>query len=129
LNFWKVAIRPGKPFVFGRLGEKLFFGLPGNPVSAFVTFLLLVRPVLRRWQGAQSVSLPMQPGILGEPLVNSGDRRHFVRVRTNDKGEVFRSGAQASHILTSLARAEGLLDLPPHATLTAGTTVRVMRIN
>ncbi|MCX6923839.1 MAG: molybdopterin molybdotransferase MoeA, partial [Verrucomicrobia bacterium] len=58
LDFWKVAIKPGRPLAFGRLGPKLLFGLPGNPVSAFVTFLLLVRPALRRWQGATDVSWP-----------------------------------------------------------------------
>ena len=127
MNFWKVAIRPGKPFVFGQLGRKFLFGLPGNPVSAFVTFLLLVRPALRRWQGAHDISLPTQSGILGEAISNPGERRHFVRVRI-ENGEVFSSGPQASHVLTSLAGANGLLDLSPQATLAAGTSVRVMQI-
>src|SRR5262249_58404372 len=58
LQFWKVAIKPGRPFVLGRRGSKFLFGLPGNPVSAMVTFLLLVRPALLRWQGASEVALP-----------------------------------------------------------------------
>jgi molybdopterin molybdotransferase len=127
LQFWKVAIRPGRPFVFGRRGEKFLFGLPGNPVSAFVTFLLLVQPALRRWQGARDVFLPVQPGILGEAIANPGDRRHFLRVRVDVEGRVFSTGQQASHAMASLAAADALLDLPPQTTLAAGATVRVLR--
>jgi len=127
LQFWKVAIRPGKPFVFGRWREKFLFGLPGNPVSAFVTFLLLVRPALRRWQGANDVALPVQSGVLVEPLVNAGERRHFMRVRVDAAGKVFSAGAQASHALFSLAAASGLMDVPPRTTITVGKTVAVIR--
>src|SRR5439155_572345 len=80
MDFWKVAVKPGKPFVFGRWREKFLFGLPGNPVSALVTFLLLVRPALLRWQGAVDAELPTTLGKLAEPFVNQGDRRHFMRV-------------------------------------------------
>ena len=128
LQFWKVAIRPGRPFVFGRRGEKFLFGLPGNPVSAFVTFLLLVRPALRRWQGAKEVGLPVQFGVLGEAIANPGDRRHFMRVRVNEEGKVFSAGRQASHVLASLAMADGLLDVPAQTTLPAGSGVRVLRV-
>ena len=128
LQFWKVAIRPGKPFVFGRWGEKFLFGLPGNPVSAFVTFLLLVRPALRRWQGAREAGLPAQMGFLGEAISNPGDRRHFVRVRVDQAGTVFSAGQQGSHVLTSLSAADGLLDVSPQSSLPAGTVVRVLRI-
>ncbi len=127
MDFWKVAIRPGKPFVFGRLGDKFLFGLPGNPVSALVTFLMLVRPAIRRWQGASDGNLPSHPGALAEPLANPGDRRHFVRVRVDAAGRVCSTGIQASHILSSLAGANGLVDVPPKTTLGAGQTVRVMR--
>ena len=124
LQFWKVAIRPGRPFVFGRAGGKLLFGLPGNPVSAFVTFLLLVRPALIRWQGARNVSLPVHAGTLAEPLVNPGDRRHFMRVLIDSTGQVHSAGPQASHILHSLAAANGLVDVPPKTTLPAGGVVK-----
>ena len=63
------------------------FGLPGNPVSALVTFLLLVRPALLRWQGATDVSLPAHPGVLAEPLANPGERRHFMRVKVDPTGD------------------------------------------
>ncbi len=127
LHFWKVAIRPGKPFVFGRLGEKILLGLPGNPVSAFVTFLLLARPVLLRWQGAEIVSLPTHPAVLGEDMKNLSDRRHFARFRIDATGKIFSAGKQASHALSSLAVADGLLDVPPQTNLASGSTVHVLR--
>jgi molybdopterin molybdotransferase len=127
LEFWKVAIKPGRPFVFGRLREKLLFGLPGNPVSALVTFLLLVRPALLRWQGATEVSLPAHPGVLAEPLANHGERRHFMRVKVDSSGKVWSTGIQASHVLSSVATANGLLDVPANTTFAAGTAVTVLR--
>jgi molybdopterin molybdotransferase len=127
LQFWRVAIKPGRPFVFGRWGQKLLFGLPGNPVSAFVTFLLLVRPALLRWQGIREVGLPSHPGVLAEPVANPGGRRHFLRVKVDVAGNVYSSGLQASHALSSLAAASALLDVPPRSTLAAGSAVRVLR--
>ena len=127
LQFWKVAIKPGRPFVFGRYRGKLLFGLPGNPVSALVTFLLLVRPALLRWQGATDVSLSVHPGVLTEPLVNHGERRHFMRVRLDPAGRVRSAGGQASHMLGSLAAANGLVDVPGNTTFAAGAAVRVLR--
>jgi molybdopterin molybdotransferase len=137
LQFWKVAIKPGRPFVFGRLSrsqnrlssadDKLFFGLPGNPVSALVTFLLLVRPAILRWQGASNVGLPSQSAVLAEPLENSGERRHYVRVRISIDGKCHCAGTQASHILSSFAAANGLVDIKPRTVLAAGTSVEVLR--
>ena len=127
LAFWKVAIKPGRPFVFGRLRGKLLFGLPGNPVSALVTFLLLARPALLRWQGATDVSLPAHPGVLAEPLANHGDYRHFMRVKVDSTGKIRSTGIQASHMLSSLAAANGLVDVPAHTTLVAGSAVTVLR--
>lgn len=127
LDLWRVAIKPGKPFALATFGEKILFGLPGNPVSAFVTFLLLVRPVLLRMQGAADLNLPSHPGILRQPLRNPGDRRHFVRVHAGPDGEVRLAGPQASHRLASLAEANGLLDMPPQAEFEAGRKVSVLR--
>ena len=127
-EFWKVSIRPGKPFVFGRLGEKFLFGLPGNPVSALVTFLMLVRPALLHWQGAVDIQLPAQACTLGEALVNRGDRRHFMRVKVDAEGIARPAGAQSSHRLGSLAAANGLVDVPPGVTLEAGVLARVWRL-
>jgi molybdopterin molybdotransferase len=127
LEFWRVAIKPGKPFVFGTWRGKFLFGLPGNPVSALVTFLVLVRPALLRWQGASQIQLPAHPATLAAPLVNGGDRRHFMRVKVDPTGQVQSAGVQASHILNSMAEANALIDVPPETTLTAGQTVNVLR--
>lgn len=127
LAFWRVAAKPGKPFAFGRIAGKLFFGLPGNPVSAVVTFLLLVRPALLKLQGAANTGLPSHSGVLGESLSNRGERRHFMSVRLDSGGRVYTSGMQASHAIASFARAEGLIDVPPKTVLEAGATVRVFR--
>jgi len=129
LEFWKVAIKPGKPFVFGRWREKLLFGLPGNPVSALVTFLLLVRPALMRWEGATDIQPRVSRCVLGEPLRNRGDRRHFVRVRIDDAGVALESGKQASHRLASLAEANALVDVPPNTTIPVNTLVSAIRID
>jgi molybdopterin molybdotransferase len=127
LSFWKVAIRPGKPFVFGRCQGKFLFGLPGNPVSALVTFFLLVRPALLRMQGAVECPAPTTPAILAEAIRNEGDRRHFIRVLVDGAGNVRPLGIQASHILSALADANGLLDVPPKTDWAAGTKVAVIR--
>lgn len=127
LDFWKVSVKPGKPFVFGTCADRLFFGLPGNPVSALVTFALLVRPSLLRLQAARRITLDTQLGTLAEPLINPGDRRHFVRVMVDEEGRVRSAGRQASHVLSSLSLADGLVDVPPDSTLEAGRTVTVLR--
>jgi molybdopterin molybdotransferase len=129
LNFWKVAMKPGRPFVFGKWKEKLLFGLPGNPVSALVTYLLLVRPAVLRRQGASEAGLPASFGLLAEDIANDGGRRHFMRVRLGADGRVVSAGAQASHVLSSMAEANGLLDVPARTTLRAGAQVRVLSIN
>ena len=116
-NNQTVAIKPGRPFVFGRLGEKFLLGLPGNPVSAFVSFLLLARPALLRRQGASGISLPAFPGVLAEPLANPGTRRHYMRVIVDVDGRVRSAGIQASHGMSSLAAANGLVDVPPASRL------------
>jgi molybdopterin molybdotransferase len=126
LSFWRVAVRPGKPFALGQWRDKLLFALPGNPVSAFVTFLLLVRPALMKLQGARELDLPIRTGVLREALVNEGDRRHFIRVILDANGQVRSVGPQASHRLLSLAQANGLADVPPGAALPPGARVSVL---
>jgi molybdopterin molybdotransferase len=122
-----VAIKPGKPFFVGRREDRWLLGLPGNPVSAFVTAVLLVLPALRHLAGAAEPRPPAHPGFLAEPLTNGGDRRHFMRVRVDAAGRVSSAGVQASHVLSSLAAAHGLVDVPPRRTLAAGETVAVLR--
>ena len=127
LEFFRVAIKPGKPLFFGSLRGVPLIGLPGNPVSAFVTAVLIALPALRRLQGDGRVGLPVALGTLSAPLSNPGDRRHFMRVILDDDGRVRSAGVQASHILGPLAQANGLVDVPPATELPAGAQVRVLR--
>lgn len=129
IDFWKVSIKPGKPFVFGKIGEKFLFGLPGNPVSALVTFILLAAPALAKMQGAENVAWPGHIGVLSDTLENSGERRHFVRVSVDVAGNVRSAGTQASHILSALAKANGLVEVAPKTVLAKGTTVSVLRLD
>lgn len=123
----EVAMKPGKPFFWGVWQGRPLFGLPGNPVSAFVTAVLLVQPALRKMTGAVGELVPTTPGILGEDLTNGDSRRHFVRVVTGPDGRLRSSGVQASHRLASLALADGVVDIPPRTTWTAGRPVQVFR--
>ena len=116
IDIWRVAIKPGKPFLFGRLGDCLVFGLPGNPVSAFVTFLQLVRPALLKLMGARNVDLPHVTAKLAVDLTNDGDRAHYFRGRI-DNGTFAPVGRQESHALFGLSQSNGLLRLGPGTTL------------
>ncbi|MBC8139750.1 MAG: molybdopterin molybdotransferase MoeA [Fibrella sp.] len=112
LDFWRIAIKPGKPLAFGGVGDALFFGLPGNPVSSLVTFELFVRPVLRRLAGHRETSRPHITTTLAEPLPHEPGRREFVRARLVYRdGEAFATttGAQGSHRISSLVGANALL--------------------
>lgn len=129
VEFWKIAMRPGKPFVFGRRRGKFLFGLPGNPVSALVTFILLAGPALAKLGGMADSALRRRPGILAEAMNNPGDRRHFVRVHCDVSGSVRAAGIQASHRLASLARANGLLEIGPGTNLEAGSPVEVIDLD
>ena len=129
LALWKISLKPGKPFVFGQAAQKFLFGLPGNPVSALVAFQLLVRPALAAMQGATDLSLPRLTGVLTESLVNPANRRHFMRVVMDDAGQVRSAGTQASHSLSSLAKANGLVDVPPESDWPAGAAVTVLRLD
>jgi molybdopterin molybdotransferase len=126
LDLWRVAIKPGKPFLFGRVDRCAVFGLPGNPVSSFVTFLKLVRPALRKMAGAceKHRGLRQVPAQLGGDLDNDGDRPHYFRGRL-EHGIFLVSGRQESHALFGLSRANALLRIDPGSRLTSGTTILV----
>ena len=118
IDMWRVAVKPGKPFLFGRAGNCAIFGLPGNPVSAFVTFLLFVRPALLRLAGAADewLSLPSFPVRIEADVVNDGPRPHYVRGVV--KAGAFESvGRQESHAVFGLSRANALLLVPPHSAI------------
>jgi molybdopterin molybdotransferase len=126
--FWRVALRPGRPTWFGRRGETLVFGLPGNPVSAMVTFLLFVRPALAALQGA-----PHQPerlvARLGAAIPRQPERDECVRVTLHD-GVATPTGPQGSHQLRSMLGADGLAIVPAgEGTLEPGAQVEVERLD
>jgi molybdopterin molybdotransferase len=112
IDIWRVAIKPGKPFLFGQLGNSLVFGLPGNPVSAFVTFLQFVRPAVLKMMGAADLQLPKASARLTVDLNNESDRAHYFRGRTG-RGHFTPIGRQESHALFGLSQSNALLRLGP----------------
>jgi len=117
IDFWAIAIRPGRPLAFGELkdGDRRvpIFGLPGNTVSALVTFEIFVRPALLRMQGRANVSRPKARARLLEPVDKIGALRVFARgIHDSDAGTVRLTGSQGSGILRSMALANCLIDLP-----------------
>jgi len=124
LNLWQIAIKPGKPFAYGKVGPAHFIGLPGNPVSSFVTFLLLVRPFLLKLQGANDVATkPIAlPAHFTWPKADK--RREFLRVRRNAAGGLELFGNQSSGVLTSAVWGDGLLDNPAGQTIAHGDMVQ-----
>ena len=108
IEIWRVAVKPGKPFLFGNIGACFVFGLPGNPVSAFVTFLQFVRPAILRMIGATNLELPQVPAQLAVGLTNDGDRPHYIRGKL-ERGRFTPVGRQESHALFGLKQANALL--------------------
>jgi molybdopterin molybdotransferase len=127
LDLWRVAVKPGKPFMFGRFGDTLVFGLPGNPVSAFVTFLLFARPALWKMSGRSSLESPVARARLERELVNRGDRPHYLR-GIYQKGIFKPVGKQESHALFALSQANALCRLEADQTLEANSQVDVIPI-
>ena len=133
LHFWGVRIKPGFPLAFGRVGDDargpLVFGLPGNPVSAMMTFEQFVRPALLRMQGARRLHRPLVRARVAETMKKKPGRMHLVRVTLERDGEtvVARStGNQSSGVLTSMTRAQGILIFPAEASeLAAGASASV----
>lgn len=131
MTFWKVRMKPGKPLAFGVIGGTPTFGLPGNPVSCFVGFLVYVRPVLRKSLGDPRPHLPVVPAILDTPLRKKLGRTDLQRVvlHRDARGTLHArsAGGQGSHVLSTLASAQGLAVLPWDSRgASAGDTVPVM---
>ena len=132
LGLWKISMKPGKPFAFGKVyqnGDRAaanahFMGLPGNPVSSFVTFLMLVRPFLLRLQGVADVTPRAVPAVANFDVTKADARREFLRVRQTEQGglELFRN--QSSGVLTSAVWGDGFVDNPAMTTIQKGDTVR-----
>jgi molybdopterin molybdotransferase len=136
LDLWQVAIKPGKPFAYGRVHHVNaaadnaapnfchFIGLPGNPVSSFVTFLLLVRPFVRKLQGATDVAIKTIAAPADFTWVKPDKRREFLRVRRAENGSLQLFPNQGSGVLSSLAWADGLVDNPPGQRIAPGDVLR-----
>lgn len=128
LNLWQIALKPGKPLAYGEVnragGETAhFLGLPGNPVSSFVTFLLFVRPFILRLQGVADVT-PRRIAMRADFTQTKADRRNeFVRARINAHGGLDAFPNQSSAVLTSTVWGDGLIDNPPGHRIEAGQTV------
>jgi molybdopterin molybdotransferase len=130
IDFWRVAIKPGKPFLFGRCENCAIFALPGNPVSAFVTFLVFVRPAILKMMGANDDALFLRaaPARLGSDLSNDGERPHYVRGVLRG-GQFNPIGRQESHALYGLSRSNALLRMAAGDKISAGTTISVFLWN
>ena len=131
IEMWQVAIKPGKPFAFGEVRREggssaHFVGLPGNPVSSFVTFLVLVRPLLLRLQGAADVVPKHTPMRADFDWPRADARREFMRVRRNASGGLDLFPNQSAGVLTSAVWADGLVDNPAGRTLRAGDSVEFL---
>lgn len=126
IALWRIALKPGKPFLFGRAGGCAIFGLPGNPVSAFVTFLKFVRPALRKMMGAaeKHQALRRLRARLAHAVENDGDRPHYLRGRL-EEGRFTLSGRQESHALFGLSTANALLRLAPQERFAVDAEVTV----
>ena len=126
LLMWKIAMKPGRPLAFGSVKDSFFIGLPGNPVSSFVTFLIFVRPFLLRTQGLSDVK-PKATAARADfdwPVPDS--RREFLRVKWNAQGGLDLYPTQDSAVLTSTAWADGLVDNPARQAIRKGDLVRFL---
>lgn len=129
LNLWQIAIKPGKPLAFGevrRAGQPspaFFVGLPGNPVSSFITFLIFVRPFILALQGATVVPPKRYPVRADFDWLKPDRRNEFLRVRLNDRGGLELFPNQGSGVLTSTVWGDGIIDNPPGQAIRAGDVV------
>ena len=114
--YWRVRVRPGSPFSFGRIGDVAVFGLPGNPVSALVTFELFVKPAIRRALGRNALYSPTVRVRVAERIITKGALTHFLRVQLERDADgtwlAKLTGPQGSGMISSIARADGLLVVP-----------------
>ena len=123
LDVWRVKLKPGKPLAFGHVRGVPYIGLPGNPVSGFVVFLMMARPYLLRRMGMTDIDMKPQQIRADFEWTKAGDREEFVRVRRNDAGGLDLFHTQNSQVLSSCAWADGLADIPAGAVVKKGDLV------
>jgi molybdopterin molybdotransferase len=126
LDLWQVAIKPGKPFAFGRVGRAAFVGLPGNPVSAWVTFVLLVRPFLLKSTGQSNVRATPIRARAAFNWPSPDARQEFLRGTLHPAGEVEIHLKQNSQLLTSITQSDCLVCIPARGVVQAGDPVEVI---
>jgi len=126
LLMWKIAMKPGRPLAFGMVGQAAFIGLPGNPVSSFVTFLIFVRPFLLKTQGHGEVAPRAIDARADFDWPEPDARREYLRVRWNAQGGLDIYPTQDSAVMTSTAWADGLVDNPPNHAIRRGDRVRFL---
>jgi molybdopterin molybdotransferase len=126
LLMWRIAMKPGRPLAFGSIKQSFFIGLPGNPVSSFVTFLIFVRPFLLRMQGISQVEPRAVAARADFDWPDPDARREFLRVKWNAQGGLDLYPTQDSAVLTSTAWADGLVDNPAGQAIRKGDAVRFL---
>jgi len=126
LLMWRIAMKPGRPLAFGSVGKSFFIGLPGNPVSSFVTFLIFVRPFLLRMQGLSDVQPKSIAARADFDWPEPDARREFLRVKWNAQGGLDLYPTQDSAVLTSTSWADGLVDNPAGQAIRKGEMVRYL---
>ncbi len=133
LDLWQISMKPGKPLAYGRVQQADFIGLPGNPVSSFVTFLLMARPFLLKRMGVADTSLRYLTAVSGFSWPRPDKRREFLRVKlsTNVSGEPVLElwPNQGSGVMSSLSWADGLVDLAPETTIAPGDKLRYLSLS
>jgi molybdopterin molybdotransferase len=134
LDFWKIAMRPGRPMLFGRLGSQRVLGVPGNPVSALICAKVFLKPMLDKLLGLDSAARPEPEAVLGVPLEANSEREHYMRAVSawrHDGTRIVRPlPSQDSSLVAALARADCLIVRPPHApALRSGARVRILPLD
>ncbi|MGF6114809.1 molybdopterin molybdotransferase [Janthinobacterium lividum] len=130
LNMWQIAVKPGKPLAFGEVQDAFFIGLPGNPVSSFVTFLLFVRPFILRLQGVAGNLAPRSYKLPAAfERLKADKRNEFLRAKVNEEGELELFANQSSGVLTSTVWGDGLIDCPPGLSIARGDMLRFIPFN
>ncbi|MBM4429479.1 MAG: molybdopterin molybdotransferase MoeA [Chloroflexi bacterium] len=133
MTFWRVRMKPGKPFAFGQIGSVPLLGLPGNPVSAMISFELFARPAILKMLGRKDWERPVVEAVLMDEMKRKDDRRHYLRVRVQRAGEGYQAsltGEQGSGILSSMVLANGVAIIPEDwKSAPAGSRVRVLMLD
>ncbi len=127
LNLWRIKMKPGKPLAFGNVGDSQFIGLPGNPVSAMVTFLLFARPFIRKMQGIENCTNNSIKVAANFNWNKSKPRREFIRVRLDNSTTPAKADQypkQGSDVLSSMVWADGLIEIPEKTTFNQGEILK-----